>query len=132
MAAAGVAAPVAAAVFLLLALAQLAAVVYTCATTGSPFKREVWEGPWMKTTLLDFYLNVVAISLWVCYKERSNVGKILWVAALVCTGSVATHFYLFLQALRLPRNQPLHRMLSREPAFSPLEEDRLRAAMASS
>jgi len=36
--------------------------VYTCATDGSPFRPELLT-PWMVATLVDFYVNVIAISV---------------------------------------------------------------------
>ncbi|CAI7771157.1 unnamed protein product [Closterium sp. NIES-53] len=45
-----------------LGLCTLAAVVHTCLTDGSPFRWVVLT-PWMRATLVDFYVNVALIGV---------------------------------------------------------------------
>ncbi|RVW94849.1 hypothetical protein CK203_034536 [Vitis vinifera] len=48
--------------FSLLGLLMLGTLIYTLLTDGSPFRKELLT-PWMTATLIDFYINVVALSV---------------------------------------------------------------------
>ncbi|XP_072960727.1 uncharacterized protein [Typha angustifolia] len=80
-------------VFTALGCLMLATLIYTLVTDGSPFRRELFT-PWMAATLADFYVNVVAISVWVIYKESSWIHSVFWIISLVCFGSIATCAYI--------------------------------------
>ena len=89
----------------------LGIVAYTCATDGGPFRRELLI-PWMVATLVDFYANVALLALWVVYRERAApVVAGLWVAALVCLGSMATAAYVAQAVLTLPAGDPVYSFL---------------------
>lgn len=66
--------------------------------------------PWMRTTLFDFYANVLVIFLWVCYKENSNFSKILWLILLVCLGSIASCIYVLIQLFKLNKDAGLREL----------------------
>ena len=63
--------------------------------------------PWMRATLWDFYANVTAIFLWVCYKEKFIALKIFWLILLVTLGSIATCAYVLLQLFKLKPGEGL-------------------------
>ena len=63
--------------------------------------------PWMRATLWDFYANVTAIFLWVCYKEKSIFLKIVWLILLVALGSIATCAFILIQLFRLKPEEGL-------------------------
>lgn len=63
--------------------------------------------PWMRTTLWDFYANVLVLSLWVCYKESVIWQRILWILAFVAFGSIGTCAYLLVQLFKLKKGEPL-------------------------
>ena len=67
----------------------------------------------MSATLVDFYINVVPLAAWVCYKEPTVGGRVLWVALLIALGSASTMVYLALQLLRMRPEEPLWRVLLR-------------------
>lgn len=75
--------------------------------------KDVMNEPWFWTTLVDFYFNIAIISLWVIYKEANALRSILWIAAFIFLGSVATMFYVFLQTLRLKDNEGLEAVILR-------------------
>nr|CAB3468267.1 unnamed protein product [Digitaria exilis] len=81
------------AVFAALGVLMVATLVYTCSTDGSPFRLDLLT-PWMVATLADFYVNVIAISAWVIYKEANWISSAVWVLLLVCFGSAATCAYI--------------------------------------
>ena len=66
---------------------------------------EVWSDlaqiPWMVATLKDFYLNILIFTIWMFYKERRILIRLLWLLGFVCLGSIATSFYVLLQLMKL-------------------------------
>ena len=69
--------------------------------------------PWMRTTLWDFYANVLVIFVWVSYKEKSFIAKILWLILLVCLGSIATCAYVLIQLFKLKNGDSLKELFTR-------------------
>ncbi|XP_031251329.1 uncharacterized protein LOC116109225 isoform X2 [Pistacia vera] len=92
--------------FGVLGLLMLGTLVYTILTDGSPFRKELLT-PWMSATLIDFYINVVALSVWVAYKESSWFNAFLWVILLICFGSISTCVYIVQQLCCLRSEDPL-------------------------
>lgn len=70
--------------------------------------------PWMRATLWDFYANVAAILLWVCYKEKSIMLIIIWLILLVALGSIATCAYVLIQLFKLKPNQGLKELFIKQ------------------
>ena len=70
--------------------------------------------PWMRATLWDFYANVIVIFVWVCFKEKSIVLKILWLLLLVCLGSIASCAYVLIQLFRLKPGESLKELFSKQ------------------
>ncbi|KAL6602900.1 hypothetical protein ACP70R_043261 [Stipagrostis hirtigluma subsp. patula] len=133
------------AVFAALGVLMVGTLVYTCATDGSPFRPELLT-PWMTATLVDFYVNViaissmqiqsreilacatvlamlfVAISAWVIYKEANWISSAIWVVLLVCFGSAATCAYIVMKLFEVtptgPLQDPLDLLLLRQGNLS--------------
>lgn len=72
--------------------------------------------PWMRATLWDFYANVFFIYAWVFYKERNWGLRALWLVLLVCLGSIATALYVFIQLMKVKKDEPLSNVLLRRAA----------------
>ena len=90
--------------------------VITTSIHSSLFKEWGFLGtiPWMRATLWDFYANVTAIFLWVCYKEK-NIGlKIVWLVLLVTLGSIATCAYILIQLFKLKPGEGLKEFFSKQ------------------
>lgn len=68
--------------------------------------------PWMRTTLWDFYANVLVIFVWVCYKEKSFIIKILWLILLVCLGSIGSAIYVLIQLFKLKKEEGLKELFT--------------------
>ena len=71
----------------------------------------VLNEPWFKTTLIDFYFNIVIISTWVIYKEHNWIKAFFWIFAFVALGSIATSFYVLRQFLKLKEGEGLEAVL---------------------
>ena len=73
----------------------------------------VLKEPWFWTTLVDFYFNITVISVWMFYKEANLLRSILWLAAFILLGSIATCFYVFLQMKPLMQGKSIEVVLCR-------------------
>ena len=63
--------------------------------------------PWMKATLVDFYINTAVIFTWMSFKENKWSVRILWLVFFVFLGSRATTFYVLLQLFALKKDEPV-------------------------
>ncbi|XP_068491635.1 uncharacterized protein [Phaseolus vulgaris] len=104
--------------FTVVGLLMLATLLYTLFTDGLPFHKELLK-PWMGATLIDFYINVVALGIWVAYKESNFISSILWIVLLVFLGSITTSAYIVVQFLKLSSQEssqdPIQYVLLRHP-----------------
>jgi len=63
--------------------------------------------PWMKATLVDFYINTVVIFAWMSFREKKWPVRILWLILFVFLGSIATTFYVLIQLFKLEKDEPV-------------------------
>ncbi|XP_002987953.2 uncharacterized protein LOC9651975 isoform X1 [Selaginella moellendorffii] len=103
--------------FIALGTILAATIAYTCVTDGSPFRMELLT-PWMKETLLDFYILVFIFGCWVWYKEDSVVSRIIWIVLLVCFGSVTAAYYVSIQLFKISVHDPIYTILYRRQRTS--------------
>ncbi|KAG6546067.1 hypothetical protein Mapa_012473 [Marchantia paleacea] len=96
-----------------LGLIQATIVVYTCATDGSPFRMELLT-PWMRATLIDFYITMFLYIGWIWYKEQTWTKRIVWTALCIGFGSVASSWYLAIEFFKLSLDDPAHLVLLRD------------------
>ncbi|KAI3744952.1 hypothetical protein L1987_58051 [Smallanthus sonchifolius] len=99
-------------IFAVLGCLMLGTLLYTLIVDGSPFRSELYT-PWMVATLIDFYINVVALSVWVSYKESSWMHAFLWILFLICFGSITTCAYIVRQLFYLSSDEPIFLILFR-------------------
>lgn len=97
-------------IFSILGIFMAAVVTYTVITDGLPFRKELLT-PWMAATLIDFYINVFAISVWVTHKESSWISTTIWIVLLVCFGSITTCGYIVLQLFKVSYQDPIYHVL---------------------
>ncbi|KAG9150067.1 hypothetical protein Leryth_021553 [Lithospermum erythrorhizon] len=97
-------------VFGVLSFVMLGTLVYTIVTDGSPFRLELLT-PWLSATLIDFYVNIIALAVWVAYKESSWITASLWIVLLICFGSLSTCVYIVVQLFHLSPQDPVHLVL---------------------
>ncbi|CAA0810881.1 Unknown protein [Striga hermonthica] len=92
--------------FVVLGCIITATVIYTTATDGLPFRKELLT-PWMAATLVDFYINILAIGAWIVYKESSWIRALIWIVLLLCLGSITTCLYIVMQFLKLSSQESI-------------------------
>ncbi|KAM6542203.1 hypothetical protein CsatB_006650 [Cannabis sativa] len=96
--------------FSALGCVMLGALIYTLLTDGSPFRKELLDSV-MVATLIDFYCLVLALSVWIAYKESCLICAVIWIVLLICFGSIATCAYVVLQLFQLTSQDPLYLVL---------------------
>ena len=67
--------------------------------------------PWMRATLWDFYANILIITLWMFYKEKSTVLKSAWLLLFVCLGSIATCSYVLIKLFKLKEGETVKELI---------------------
>ncbi|KAF9682792.1 hypothetical protein SADUNF_Sadunf05G0145200 [Salix dunnii] len=65
-----------------LGFVMLGTLIYTLLTDGSPFRKELLT-PWMVATLIDFYINVVALSVGLGFLQGIKLDK--WIHVDIVT-----------------------------------------------
>ena len=67
-----------------------------------------WAGsPWAVATLFDAYFGFLTFFVWVCFKERSLVSKVIWFVLIMALGNIAMSGYVLIQLFRLESDEPL-------------------------
>ncbi|KAF7812730.1 uncharacterized protein G2W53_033706 [Senna tora] len=73
----------------------------------------------MIATLIDFYINIPSLAVWVAYKESNWISSILWIIFLICFGSITTCAYIVVQFSKLSTQEsshdPMYYVLLRHP-----------------
>ncbi|HUF18603.1 MAG TPA: DUF1475 family protein [Thermoanaerobaculia bacterium] len=65
---------------------------------------DVIRNPWGLMTLLDAYFGFLTFYVWVAYKERTMLSRVLWLIAILGLGNIAMAAYMLLELSRLPRD----------------------------
>ncbi|KAJ6352532.1 hypothetical protein OIU76_001712, partial [Salix suchowensis] len=92
--------------FLVMGCLMVGTLVYTIYVDGFPFRRDLLT-PWMIATVVDFYINVIAVAAWISYKESNFITATIWILLLICFGSITTCVYIFIQFLKLSPEESL-------------------------
>ena len=67
---------------------------------------EIWRDPWGRATLFDTYFAFLTVYLWMAYRERGVIPRVLWLIGVLLLGNFAIAAY-FLRALhRLGPDRP--------------------------
>ena len=75
---------------------------------------QVWTDPWSRATLFDAYCGFTTFFVWVCYKERSLISKIIWFVLIMLLGNIAMSTYMLIQLFRLKPNDSLDKLFLRQ------------------
>jgi len=97
-------------------LLSMMAMTFWASMNRSVFQagRGLWPDPWFLTTLLDAYLGFLIFYVWVAYKERTTLSRILWFLLIMALGNMAAAFYVLLQLGKLRSVDPWEKLLVRE------------------
>ena len=61
---------------------------------------------WTIATLMDAYFGFTTFYVWVFYKERAWLARILWFVGIMLLGNMAMASYVLLQLARLKPDEP--------------------------
>lgn len=97
-----------------------ALVVMTAGTVAASLDRsiltaigELWPDPWFRVTLFDTYFAFLTIYLWVAYKERSWLARVVWLVLFLGLGTFAYAVYILRELLRLKAGDGFDTFLTR-------------------
>jgi hypothetical protein len=69
--------------------------------------------PWAMATLYDAYCGFITFFVWVVYKERRAVSRIVWFLLIMALGNIAMSVYVLIQLFRLSPDEPAEKILWR-------------------
>ncbi len=77
------------------AVVMAAMIVFSLLTGDFAAEGSVLMGMvWGQMSLVDLYVGFLLFYLWIWYREKSPVSKLLWFIVLMTTGSLATALYI--------------------------------------
>lgn len=83
-------------------------------TTWASLEESVVAGFWNVTayrwgwaTLADAYFAFITFLVWVFYKERGALARVLWTIAVLLFGNIAMAIYVLRQIRKLPPGAPV-------------------------
>ncbi len=78
---------------------------------------DAWDSfaanPWAVATLYDAYFGFITFFVWVAYKERTHLSRLLWLVLILSLGNIAMSLYVLIQLFRLKPDQPAEALLWR-------------------
>jgi hypothetical protein len=77
---------------------------------------ELARDPWGLATLADAYCGFLTFYVWVFYKERTALARLLWLAFILAFGNIAMSIYVLVQLTRLPKGATVEALLLRSRA----------------
>jgi hypothetical protein len=69
--------------------------------------------PWAVATLYDAYFGFITFWVWVAYKEKTWLGRVIWLLLILGLGNIAMSFYVLIQLFKLKPEQPAETVLWR-------------------
>ena len=57
---------------------------------------ELWRDLWFRATLADAYCAFLTVYLWVAWRERTLLGRVVWFVLFMGLGSMAISIYMLL------------------------------------
>lgn len=78
--------------------------------------RELWQYWWFRATLADAYFGFVTFFVWVAYKERRWMKKILWFVLIMTLGNIAMSVYVLIELFRKQPGDSFAIFLTRQNA----------------
>ncbi|MEQ6376365.1 DUF1475 family protein [Bacillaceae bacterium S4-13-58] len=68
------------------------------ASTGKIISQElaILDLTWGKMNAVDLYIGLFLFCMWIIYRERSTIQKILWIILILLMGNWTTSLYVFL------------------------------------
>lgn len=91
------------------------------ATVRTSMRISLWDGggevlrqPWSLMTLFDAYCGFLTFYVWVAYKERGWLARIVWFVLIMALGNIAMSFYMLVQLFRVKPDAGVEAVLLRD------------------
>ncbi len=93
-----------------------------CVTGWASLVQPVWEWTglkqqpnhaWTIATLFDAYFGFITFYMWVLYKERGAIGRVLWFVAIMALGNMAMAVYVLKELRKLDEDDDMAQLLVR-------------------
>ena len=68
---------------------------------------ELWPDFWFRATLADAYFAFLTVYLWVAWRERTIVARLVWLVLFLGLGSIAIAIYMLLALFGVGGRPPL-------------------------
>ncbi len=90
-------------------------------TSWASTRQPMWEwggltqppdNAWTIATMLDAYFGFITFYVWVLYKERRWLPRVLWLIGILVLGNMAMSAYVLWQLRKLPPNEPMSTLLT--------------------
>ena len=89
-------------------------------TVRTSLAMSLWEAipgfsanPWAVATLWDAYFGFVTFYVWVLYKERTILLRVIWFILIMGLGNIAMSLYVLIQLARLRADEAAETILWR-------------------
>jgi hypothetical protein len=73
---------------------------------GDFARSATFREPWVIATLADAYWAFLAFYVWVAWKERSLLARVLWLPVLLALGNLGIAAYMLRELCRVPAAGP--------------------------
>ena len=81
------------------------AVVSSSASSNFPEELAlIWSLPWGKAALIDTYVGIALVAIWICLREAKLASRVLWIIALLTLGNIATCVYVLIALAKSGNN----------------------------
>lgn len=70
--------------------------------------------PWFYATLFDAYFGFLWFYLWIAYRERSMMARLIWLVLILLGGNIAMAIYMLIQLATLPAGSSVEQLLRRK------------------
>ncbi len=77
--------------------------------------KEIWADPWGKATLFDTYFAFLTIWLFVAWRERGWISRLLWLLAILVLGNFAIAVYFLIALFQLRPGEDWGRIFAQKP-----------------
>jgi hypothetical protein len=74
---------------------------------------ELWPDLWFKATLMDAYFGFLTFYIWVAYKQRRWVAKVVWFLLIMAFGNLAMAAYVLIQLYRMAPDESFETLLTK-------------------
>jgi hypothetical protein len=74
---------------------------------------KILEEPWWIATMVDTYLAFFCFYVWIFYRERGALSRMLWFLGVVFFGNIAMALYALIALFQVPASGDLSQVLLR-------------------